>query len=144
MNDNKFPQMDWQQVALNGGPPCFAQLDDEEGWFCGRAERWEGHDGEHEFVSFQQYVTKVIADEREAKWQRIESAPRTVEWQGDGHGYGPYILAWPVFGTVARVRWWQCKAGSHGWIEDGGNAVSPTIWQSLPAPPAISTGEEGS
>lgn len=44
-------QMDWQQVALNGGPPCFALLNDENGWYCGRAERWEGHDGEHRFIS---------------------------------------------------------------------------------------------
>lgn len=48
--------MDWQQVALNGGPPCFAQLEDEEGWFCGRAEQWDGHNGEHEFISLAQYV----------------------------------------------------------------------------------------
>lgn len=44
-------QMDWQQVVLNGGPPCFHLGDD--GRFCGRAKRWQGH-GEkdfHEFVS---------------------------------------------------------------------------------------------
>ncbi len=46
-------QMDWQQVVLNGGPPCFALLDDEEGWYCGRAQRWVGHDGEHKFISLQ-------------------------------------------------------------------------------------------
>jgi hypothetical protein len=28
---------DWQQVVLNGGPPCFHL---EEGKFCLRAERW--------------------------------------------------------------------------------------------------------
>lgn len=32
--------MDWQQVVQNGGPPCFHL---ENGRFCGRAERWEGH-----------------------------------------------------------------------------------------------------
>lgn len=40
--------MDWQQVVLNGGPPCFHY---EDGRFCGRAERWEGHDCIHEFRS---------------------------------------------------------------------------------------------
>jgi len=50
------PQMDWQQVVLNGGPPCFAVLDGEETWFCGRAERWAGHNGEHTFVSLQDYI----------------------------------------------------------------------------------------
>lgn len=33
--------MDWGQVAGHGGPPCFHLEDD--GRFCGRAERWEGH-----------------------------------------------------------------------------------------------------
>lgn len=33
--------MDWQQVVLNGGPPCFHLCDD--GYFCERAARWEGH-----------------------------------------------------------------------------------------------------
>ena len=32
--------MDWQQVVLNGGPPCFHL---EDGRFCGRAQRWDGH-----------------------------------------------------------------------------------------------------
>lgn len=42
-------RMDWQQVVLNGGPPCFHVC--EDGHFCGRAERWEGHDELHEFSS---------------------------------------------------------------------------------------------
>ncbi len=44
-------QMEWVQVVLvvlNGGPPCF-HLDD--GLFCGRAERWAGHEDIHSFVS---------------------------------------------------------------------------------------------
>jgi hypothetical protein len=46
--------MDWQQVVLNGGPPCF-HLEGER--FCGRAQRWDGHivttDGplNHKFIS---------------------------------------------------------------------------------------------
>lgn len=40
--------MDWQQVALNGGPPCF-HLDGDR--FCSRAERWPGHKVVHRFVS---------------------------------------------------------------------------------------------
>lgn len=34
--------MDWQQVVLNGGPPCFHL--EADGSFCGRAERWHGDD----------------------------------------------------------------------------------------------------
>lgn len=42
--------MDWMQVALNGGPPCFHY---EDGSFCGRAKAWDGHvDGDpHRFIS---------------------------------------------------------------------------------------------
>jgi hypothetical protein len=46
---------DWEQVVLNGGPPCFHL--EEDGRFCGRAERWDGHKpfkkwpALHEFVS---------------------------------------------------------------------------------------------
>jgi hypothetical protein len=40
---------DWQQVALNGGPPCFAL--EPAGHFCLRAERWAGHPEMHPFVS---------------------------------------------------------------------------------------------
>ena len=59
------PQMDWQQVVLNGGPPCFAQLEDEAGWYCGRAQRWEGHDGDHKFVS----LANLLATVRREVWQ---------------------------------------------------------------------------
>ncbi len=42
--------MDWGQVVLNGGPPCFFI---ENRKFCGRAERWAGHGTEtfHSYVS---------------------------------------------------------------------------------------------
>lgn len=57
---NKFiiaaANMDWQQVVMNGGPPCFHI--EENGNFCGRAYRWVGHHADvnkhpelHEFVS---------------------------------------------------------------------------------------------
>lgn len=58
----KRPRMDWQQVVLNGGPPCFAVLDDEDGYYCGRAERWDGHDGEHEFVSLNTLLDRAAAE----------------------------------------------------------------------------------
>ena len=41
--------MDWMQVVLNGGPPCFHI---EGGRFCGRAQRWQGHGGPHGFHNF--------------------------------------------------------------------------------------------
>lgn len=42
--------MDWTQVVLNGGPPCFHL---EVGRFCLRAERWAGHGtGENDIHPF--------------------------------------------------------------------------------------------
>lgn len=42
--------MDWDQVVANGGPPCFYL---EGSRFCGRAERWQGHEHSafHKFTS---------------------------------------------------------------------------------------------
>lgn len=46
------PKIDLQQVAMNGGPPCFALLvGDGRERYCGRALRWRGHGVSHEFVS---------------------------------------------------------------------------------------------
>ncbi len=39
---------DWQQVALNGGPPCFHLAGEK---FCLAAQRWAGHPEHHAFVS---------------------------------------------------------------------------------------------
>jgi hypothetical protein len=52
--------MDWQQVVLNGGPPCF-HLEPGSIKFCGRAERWAGHDGKshHDFVSLRDLLEEV-------------------------------------------------------------------------------------
>lgn len=50
-------QMDWQQVVLNGGPPCFHVCRD--GNFCGRAQRWEGHNSIHKFVALADLLPKA-------------------------------------------------------------------------------------
>lgn len=51
--------MDWQQVVLNGGPPCFHLCDD--GRFCGRAAAWDGHEDIHDFVSLHSLLTATFA-----------------------------------------------------------------------------------
>ena len=54
---------DWDQVLMNGGPPCF-HLEGE--WFCLRAKRWYGHDEiHHQFVSFGDLI-KRLESERDA------------------------------------------------------------------------------
>lgn len=71
-------------------------------------------------------------------WQPIKTAPKKIVDRDGPHEFGPYILAYPVFGEVARVRWWQSADGEEryrNWLEDGGNAVHPTHWQPLPRPP---------
>jgi hypothetical protein len=52
------PLMDWEQVALNGGPPCFHVEDGTPERFCGRAKRWQGHGVAtfHDYVSLEEFV----------------------------------------------------------------------------------------
>ena len=70
-SDDKFSQLlkdliikaaeniDWQQVILNGGPPCFRVQDD--GRFCLRARRWDGHPLDHEFVSLDNQISYLLS-----------------------------------------------------------------------------------
>lgn len=51
-------RMDWGQVVLNGGPPCF--FDDGKGWFCGRAERWAGHGVIHKYIPLSEIVAEAM------------------------------------------------------------------------------------
>lgn len=56
--------VDWKQVVLNGGPPCFHV--EEGGRFCGRAKRWEGHGSVqtfHEYVSLHAMLMKLSNQE---------------------------------------------------------------------------------
>lgn len=57
-------QMDWVQVVLNGGPPCFHLY--EDGRFCGRAKRWVGHDDgdPHKFVSLEALLRSIAPNDR--------------------------------------------------------------------------------
>lgn len=49
--------MDWQQVVLNGGPPCFHLS--EDGRFCGRAQRWDGHEDIHKFIGLDALIESI-------------------------------------------------------------------------------------
>lgn len=68
-------QMDWQQVVLNGGPPCF--FDDGKGWYCGRAERWEGHGVFHAFISVSNLVAEAML--ARVRGEMLESAEIEIE-----------------------------------------------------------------
>ncbi len=75
MSAKELPQMDWQQVVLNGGPPCFHV---EWPQFCGRAERWPGHGNPafHAYVSLDDYLRQREQEARTEGWLPIETAPR--------------------------------------------------------------------
>jgi hypothetical protein len=53
--------MDWEQVRLNGGPPCHESMGD--GTLCGRAQRWFGHPSDHKYMSLRQFAAKVLREE---------------------------------------------------------------------------------
>lgn len=66
--------IDWQQIAMNGGPACFHIHAD--GHFCGRAQRWDGHhhDACHVFVSLDDFLESVLASETAPLRQQLEEA----------------------------------------------------------------------
>lgn len=45
---NALRHIDWIQIILNQSAPCCFI---EDGRFCGRAERWAGHEHFHKFIS---------------------------------------------------------------------------------------------
>lgn len=52
--------MDWQQVVLNGGPPCFHL--GKDGRFCGRAQRWHDEIAErvcHRYVPLEELLMQM-------------------------------------------------------------------------------------
>lgn len=73
--------MDWQQVVLNGGPPCF-HLEENDAKFCGRAERWDGHKFTkefHKFVSLADLLNNVVwagSDDDNAKRAYMQRSMR--------------------------------------------------------------------
>jgi hypothetical protein len=60
---NAAKNADWMQVVYNQGPPCFHL---EDGRFCLRAERWDGHktiggSGPlHEYVSLVDLIASIL------------------------------------------------------------------------------------
>ena len=50
---------DWEQIYLNGGPPCFAVTEGDHR-FCNRSERWQGHPSDHKFVSWTDFLFEVM------------------------------------------------------------------------------------
>lgn len=90
------PWMDWEQVRLNGGPPCFHLDPEHEGnRFCGRAQRWFGHiEGacaypDHNFISLDDYLAELREAETPRKpsvdtnWsvkELIDTAEKLLEW----------------------------------------------------------------
>jgi hypothetical protein len=59
---------DWMQVVLNQGPPCFHL---EDGRFCLRAERWDGHyswrnsPACHKFVSLEALLRSMTPNKQD-------------------------------------------------------------------------------
>jgi hypothetical protein len=53
-------EADWQQVALNGGPPCFHLEGNVVPRLCLRARRWAGHDTDHTYVSLGDLLSRAL------------------------------------------------------------------------------------
>lgn len=71
MEQIERPKMDWTQVSLNGGPPCFAVgIDGDPLRYCDRAEKWEGHGHDHEYISLER-----LLDARPSPWHPTNTMP---------------------------------------------------------------------
>lgn len=81
-----------------------------------------------------------------SEWQPIKTAPkrivrREVYSELLTHEYGERILAWPVYGEVAIIHWYQAKwtvkdrDNVGGWNTDGNGSAHPTYWKPLDEPP---------
>lgn len=75
---------DWQQVALNGGPPCF-HLENKR--FCLRAKRWAGHGDMHIFLPLPQ---SLIASRRRVR--ELEAEREKKEYGLLSSGSRPTLL----------------------------------------------------
>lgn len=78
--------MDWQQVVLNGGPPCFHLC--EDGSFCGRAKRWAGHNDMHQFVSLYDVMEPILSALQDVRSRIIKSE----HWWMDSPNRGGFDL----------------------------------------------------
>lgn len=93
-----------------------------------------GHNGPDVMRDLGVKAKEALAVAEQQEWQSIDSAPKECVWVDGIHRHGPWILAYPVFGRVARVRWWESDSASN-FLEDGGNAVRPSHWMPLPSEP---------
>lgn len=92
VDEGDATQMDWQQVVLNGGPPCFFV---EGPQYCGRAERWTGHGNKaaHDYVSLHDLLATVRKAEREAAFKEALVALRAHQQAVRDRHYGVLTLA---------------------------------------------------
>lgn len=136
------PQMDWQQVSLNGGPPCFSTMlaTGRSGWYCGRAERWAGHGMLHKFVSLDNLLAAIITEygAPALKWQNVGTAPK------DGTPFRAYSadLVHPDFNPWGSVEAVFDGEQFIGAVWDGQfdcwNTVpiNPTLWMPIEDSPS--------
>lgn len=117
MNEKDKPQMDWQQVVLNGGPPCFAvgiphTIPNK---YCGRAERWEGHGSKHghEYVSLSDLLTTARKEAGEAAWKKAIKVVEAVHRNTMGS-----VSDWQVLGPLESAMKKEIEAAAN--TEEGG------------------------
>lgn len=76
-----------------------------------------------------------------SNWQPIATAPKGIVQRCNNSECGAKILAWPIYGSVSVVYWWQWRKNSgeingSNFLDEGGNAVYPSHWMPLPEPPS--------
>lgn len=74
-------------------------------------------------------------------WKPIDARAKKIVTRYDGACYGPRILAYPVDGDIAVVRWWQAEDCDQpgqerfqNFLDDGGNACFPELYAIVKPP----------
>lgn len=131
--------MDWMQVVLNGGPPCFHIEDD--GRFCGRAERWHDKSATEMFHAYLPLDALIAALEAEDDgWIDVkdQAFPNSDSAICRYHVEQSIMLD---IGTEYTHELW-CDRGFWAWGAGDSEDVEPvsgiviTHWRPLPAPPS--------
>lgn len=94
----------WEQVRLNGGPPCF--MEDSDGTLCGRAMRWQGHPEMHPYLSLSEFL--------KGREQSTAAELKAAEFNSDCYEEGLQRCAAELKAAQERIKELEAKVPHNG------------------------------
>ena len=104
--DRAAYRVDWMQVGLNQGPPCFfIDTQREANRFCLRAERWAGHTDSDEYPNHRYVSLAALLDRVRAEGERAEARRGTFECKARTRQTDPMQdCNWPCCGCDPKAN----------------------------------------